>query len=1233
MDIRISDKKTHRSGFISYLAITTALLGLVLFTIKASATVTFQDISPNTSDLDASSPLGASGGRINGLANVPGNNQVFYAATEWGGLYTTNDSGRNWTHLDGHLPVATWEVEVDPATVNIVYATSFYDGRVNPLSGIQVSTNGGSTWNHPLTAQPNNPTQEGTAGDNTPQANYQCANARRTEPSAFGIGIRPDASNNVFIGTNCGIAISNDSGATWRFVDPTPGQLNSGDGSDAGDVWDVVVQAGGPTSQGIIDICGDDGHLRSVDGGTTWTEGNPGLQFTGTCSIAASPDESYVLFVVVGTRILESDDAGNNWTSFTNPFPSGRIPFVATNQRSNDGAGNNRFSLWFGDVSLDRADCTTPSTLAQGGAARCPASSSWAGPFTRTAGAHDDAGDIAFDSQATNDACPMLFSSDGGVYRNTDLGTDCQNPDWEQPDRTPHALWLYAMAGVDQAGNTAEDLYFGVQDNGTYASTNAGAGSPTFSNRHCCDSFDIVADANRVIVTTFSPYRFRVCAVGMVGCNTLGSSSLPPGCCTQAIQFMFPDYIDTFGDRQYITVTPSGAFITTDITASTVTWTQLGSASTPAGGFCGVQVAISGGTPTFYAQTSCIGVFENQGSTQVWRFNGTAPGGTWQRVDNTDGLTGGFGFFAVDPNDPNRLYASNLSSTGPRMVFSTDGGTNWDRDTELDNLMTAGGVFNFQNQRGPTSFLGFNGYAQPSLIAYDPENSSILVAGGRDSGVFLSMDGGQNWGLLTDPQTSNTTGIPHLPRPWFAYFDHEPAGMINLYIGTQGRGVWRIAIVPPVANAGGPYVTNEGVNVPLIGSSDQGSSTFAWDLDNDGDFDDATGATVSFDSVGQDGVFPIALKVTAGGVFDIDRTTVTVNNVPPSVSLTSNAPANEGSEITVSGTVTDPGWLDPLTATVDWGDGTPVQSIAGSLENVRPDAALIFSASRVYGDNGTFTAQVCGSDDDTTTCSAIALQVNNVDPTAEIDITSTVLINGIPTFLAHAGESVQFKGHSTDPGSDDLTLSWDWDDGLPSPDAATTYLVNPPNLDPFPSPSVQPRDIYDMQTHAFAQACLYEIGFSAVDDDGGSNSDTAIVLIAGNSRRARSTGDWQHQFGRQGHTDFDEATLECYLEIINYASTVFSEKRDATTIPEAHNVLFLRQNGGSEIEQLDRELLTAWLNFADGAFERHQMFDPDHDGVSSTFAEIIATAEAVRLSPTSTERELRDQKNILQQLR
>ena len=219
---------------------------------------------------------------------MAGDNQMFYAASEWGGLYKSTDGGDRWSFLSGHLPMATWDVEVDPGNTGNVYATSFYDGRFNSVSGIQVSHDAGVTWTHPPTA--------------TPPLAYNSAQARKDELTAFGIAVRPDATQRVYIGTNCGLAVSTNAGITWNFVDPTPA-------TPASDVWDVVVQAGGPNGLGIIDICGDDRHRRSVDGGVNWTGGSPGLP-AGQCSLAASPDESYVLIATAGGQIYETDDGG-----------------------------------------------------------------------------------------------------------------------------------------------------------------------------------------------------------------------------------------------------------------------------------------------------------------------------------------------------------------------------------------------------------------------------------------------------------------------------------------------------------------------------------------------------------------------------------------------------------------------------------------------------------------------------------------------------------------------------------------------------------------------------------------------------------------------------------------------------------------------------------------------------------------------------------------------------------
>ncbi len=444
---------------------------------------------------------------------------------------------------------------------------------------------------------------------------------------------------------------------------------------------------------------------------------------------------------------------------------------------------------------------------------------------------------------------------------------------------------------------------------------------------------------------------------------------------------------------------------------------------------------------------------------------------------------------------------------------------------------------------------------------------------------------------------------------------------------------------PPKANAGPDRDEDEGNDVTLngSGSSDEDGDIVSWQWDFDGDgFDDASGEVVEFTNVGQDGVFEACLLVTdSGGRADVDCTTITIHNVAPSVSLSSNAPVNEGSAVTVTGTVTDPGWLDPLTATIDWDDGT-VEPISGTLENVRPNATLSFSASHTYGDNGTFAAEVCASDDDTTTCKTINLRVDNVDPTAAIDMSSAILINGVPTFLAQIGDTLPFSGRSTDPGSDDLGLIWDWDDG--SPLTISQSLVNPPNPDPFPSPSVQPRDVTAAASHTYTEACLYEISFWSVDDDGGTSTvATANVIIVGDADDARSAGYWQTEYAKhlrdKGKPHFDAETLQCYLDIAGFMSQVFDEVVDASSFGAAADVLYVDKNEGDMTEIFDRQLLAAWLNFANGAIGYGELVDSDGDSVpDAPFANVMATAEATRLAPAPSQAGLEAQKGILEAL-
>jgi hypothetical protein len=248
-----------------------------------------------------------------------------------------------------------------------------------------------------------------------------------------------------------------------------------------------------------------------------------------------------------------------------------------------------------------------------------------------------------------------------------------------------------------------------------------------------------------------------------------------------------------------------------------------------------------------------------------------------------------------------------------------------------------------------------------------------------------------------------------------------------------------------------------------------------------------------------------------------------------------------------------------------------------------------------------------------------AFTIQNVAPTAVIDRTGTYMVDGVQTFVAVVGDVLTFTGEADDPGYDDLDLMWDYDDGTPSPDVSTHYTV--------------PYHVTETQTHTITDACVYMVTFSAIDDDGAIGMDQVPVVVTGTGNRVRSEGYWQHQLGGQGKVNFSPAELQCALDIASHMSAVFSEVRDASTPEAGYDVMHLGHNDGSMIEQLDRELLAVWLNFAVGACPYLGLVDTDFDDVDDTpFADALVTAEAVRLNPASTDAELEMQVEILHRI-
>ncbi|MEB8346404.1 glycosyl hydrolase [Flavobacteriaceae bacterium KMM 6898] len=251
------------------------------------------------------------GGRSAAVTGVPGEPNLFYFGAAGGGVWKTENGGREWENIsDGFFGGSIGAIEVAKSDPNVIYVgggEKTLRGNVSSGYGIWKSENAGKTW-----------TSAGLKDSrHVPRIRIHPTNADIVYAAVLGNIYKPTQDRGVYKSTDGGktwskkLFVNDQAGAVDLTLDPnnprilyastwraqrTPYSLSSGGEGSA--LW------------------------KSTDSGETWKEISKNEGFPkdtlGIIGVAVSPKNSERVWAIVENKekggLFRSDDGGDKWT-------------------------------------------------------------------------------------------------------------------------------------------------------------------------------------------------------------------------------------------------------------------------------------------------------------------------------------------------------------------------------------------------------------------------------------------------------------------------------------------------------------------------------------------------------------------------------------------------------------------------------------------------------------------------------------------------------------------------------------------------------------------------------------------------------------------------------------------------------------------------------------------------------------------------------------------------------